>query len=128
MRSPRTLPPNPSPHRAFGRTPVSRRAIGEGSRASTEKQRTLGRLHPRTEPLVRLHSRGKLDRLPVRSAQVGALPLVLALLEFRGSYAAVFCEQPLERGKHGAKVGLAIVRLGVERFDLRSERLGPTRG
>src|SRR5271163_141258 len=26
--------PNPSPHRAFGRTPVSRRAIGEGRTAA----------------------------------------------------------------------------------------------
>src|ERR1700733_13523024 len=62
------------------------------------------------------------------SAQIGALPLVLALVEFRGGYAAVFREQPLERGEHGAIVCFAIVGLGVERLDLGSERLGPSRG
>ena len=52
----------------------------------------------------------------------------LALVEFRGRYAAVFDEHPFERGKHGAIVSLAIVGLGVQRLDLRPERLGPTRG
>jgi len=53
---------------------------------------------------------------------------MLALVEFRRGYAAVLREQPLQRGEHGAKIGLAIIRLGVERLDLGSEPLGPTRG
>ena len=44
----------------------------------------------------------QLDRSPVRRAQISALPLVLALVEFRGVYAAVFREQPLERSKDRA--------------------------
>jgi hypothetical protein len=44
--------PNPSPHRAFGRTPVSRRAIGEGNPLPPQcKERGSakigGRLRPR---------------------------------------------------------------------------------
>ena len=78
--------------------------------------------------LVRLHARCEFDRLSMGRAQIGALPLVLALVEFRGSYAAVFREQPLKRGEHGAIVCFAVVGLGVERLDLGPERLGPTRG
>ncbi len=32
MTTPFALNPNPSPHRAFRRTPVSRRAMGSGAR------------------------------------------------------------------------------------------------
>src|ERR1700729_2821545 len=62
------------------------------------------------------------------SAQIGALPLVLALVEFRGRYAAVFRKQPLKRREHGAVISFAVIGLGLERPDLGSERLGPTRG
>ena len=62
------------------------------------------------------------------SAQIGALPLVLALVELRRSYAPVLSEQPLKPREHGPEVGLAVVRLGTESLDLGAERLGPTRG
>src|SRR4030088_213879 len=64
----------------------------------------------------------------MRSAQIGALPLVLRLVEFCGSDAAVFREQSLKRREHGAIVRFAIVGLGLERLDLGSERLAPTPG
>jgi hypothetical protein len=53
---------------------------------------------------------------------------MLALVEFRGSYAAVLREQPLKRREHGAVVSFAVIGAGLERLDLGSERLGPTRG
>ncbi len=69
----------------------------------------------RSVDVVRLErfARREFDRLSMRRAQIGALPLVLALVEFRGRDAAVFREQPLERREHGAVVGFAIVGLGA---------------
>ena len=81
----------------------------------------------RTEPLVRLHACGELDWPPMRRAEIGALPLVLTLVEFRARDAAVFRKHPLKRREHRAVVGLAIVGLGFERLDLCPERLGPSR-
>ena len=78
--------------------------------------------------LLGLHACGEFDRLPMRRAQIGALPLVLALVEFRSGYVAAFRQQSLERGEHCPVVGFAVVGLRIERLDLSSERLGPTRG
>ena len=78
--------------------------------------------------LVWLHACAELDRSPVRGAQIGALPLLLALVELRASDGAVFHKHPLERGEHSAKVGFAVVGGGFERLNLTPERLGPARG
>ena len=63
----------------------------------------------------------------MRRAQVGAFPLVLALVEFRGGYVAVFREQPLERSRTARIVSLAVVGSALSAW-ICSERLGPTRG
>src|SRR3984885_473010 len=82
----------------------------------------------RRRPLVRLYACGKLDRFPMRRAQIGALPLLLALIEFRASDGAVFRKHPLERREHCAVISFAVVGRGVERRNLRPERLSPARG
>ena len=69
----------------------------------------------------------ELDRLPMRRAEIGALPLVLTLVELRARDAAAFRKHPLERREHRAVVSLAVVGRGFERLDLCPERLGPSR-
>ena len=64
-------------------------------------------------PLVGLGARRELDRLPMRGAQVSALPLMLALVEFFAREAAFLREQPLKRREDGPEIGLAIVGLGA---------------
>jgi len=59
--------------------------------------------------LIWLHPRPELDRSSVRSAHVSEFPSLLALVKLRARDGAVFRKHPLERGKHSAEIGFAVV-------------------
>ena len=79
---------------ASGRHAPRRRRLRDGDRL---REGEGARPAEPGRKLIRLHAHSELNRLSVGRAQIGALPLVLTLVDFRGTDTTVLSEQPLKR-------------------------------